>query len=196
VLNLSRFSHIPHAVQMSNHRNALRLRPAANQDAGCDWRELPNQWRELSSPGRGLIRYWIHAVMTPAHIKTRDPFPVIFPAGCPRGLPVFLSAFRYSSQLMRLASKAVSSSGHLFPVVCNMLIARKYRAMCPTDAEFSTFSIRRTLYFKSREEYSRNSPQCKIKTEERQQQPPPGPSPGTFASIVNPDESASSTSPG
>jgi hypothetical protein len=114
----------------------------------------------------------------------------------PRPASFLVPAFQCSGQLMRLASKAVSSSGHLFPVVWKLFIARKYQAMCPTDAEYSTFNIRRTLYFKSREERSRNPPQWKNQDGRAAATAIPGSSPGTISSIVNPDESASSTSPG
>jgi hypothetical protein len=48
--------------------------------------------------------------------------------------------------------------------------------MCPVDTEFSTFSIRRTLYFTRREEGSRNPPARNARTaEERQPSTPRSP---------------------
>jgi len=41
--------------------------------------------------------------------------------------------------------------------------------MCPVDTEFSTFSIRRTLYFKRREEGFPNPPVRNARTDEEQQ---------------------------
>jgi hypothetical protein len=54
-----------------------------------------------------------------------------------------------------------------------MFIIMEYRTMCPVDAEFSTFSIRRTLYFRRREEHSSNHQGRNVTTGEQEQQPSP-----------------------
>lgn len=50
-----------------------------------------------------------------------------------------------------------------------MFITTKNRTMCPVDTEFSTFSIRRTLYFRHREEHSRNHQGRNVATSEQEQ---------------------------